>query len=109
MGTIKEVVDIWMAVRPFRRWKEHREKRMAEKATITLADGTTHERVEPAIPLRTSTKAGIVGLLVPVLGVVPFYDQINTMLLQTCQSDSGPTVFLGGAAVAWVSAVVTAR
>lgn len=34
---------------------------MAEKVTITLPDGSTHERTEPTIPARTSTKALVGG------------------------------------------------
>jgi len=80
-----------------------------QTATVTLPSGETIARTEPRIPLRTSTKVGVVGLLVPLLSVIPFYDEINGLLLQACQSENGPTVFLGGAAVAWASAVVTAR
>lgn len=107
------VAKLWMVVKPIKRIKEARqrrkERRMAEKAIVTMPDGSTHERSEPAIPLRTSTKVGIVAGLTPLLAIVPFYDQINTYLLAACQSEQGPALVLGGAAITWVASVITAR
>lgn len=37
MGALRDGIELWMAVRPFRRWKEHHEAKRAERdgATIT--------------------------------------------------------------------------
>lgn len=59
--------------------------------------------------LRTSTKGGAAGLLAPLVVAVPFYDEINAYVVQACQSEDGPLVFLAGAAITWVSFYITAR
>lgn len=57
---------------------------------------------------RTSTKAGVAGL-VPLVAVLPFYDTVNDYILQACASEQGPTVFFVGAGVVWLTTVVAAR
>lgn len=57
---------------------------------------------------RTSTKAGLAGF-VPLIAMLPFYDTINDYLLKACQSEEGPTVFLVGGAVVWLTMYVSAR
>ena len=80
-----------------------------ETVTVILPGGETIQREEPIIKKRTSTKVAIVGAIAPLLSVVPFWDEINGMLMQACQSEQGPAVFLAGAGVTWLAAVVTAR
>lgn len=58
--------------------------------------------------LRTSTKAGVAGF-VPLIVMLPFYNTVNDYLMQACMSTEGPTVFLVGGAVVWVTMWVTAR
>lgn len=90
---------VWMTVKPFKRFKEWRKKRMAEKVTITLPDGSTHERAEPIIKARTSTKVLGVGGAVfaaTAAAVIPNWDAINTGLAAACQSEYGPAIGLGG-------------
>ena len=57
---------------------------------------------------RTSTKAGLAGL-VPLVTLLPFYGQVNDYLLKACMSEEGPAVFLIGGAVVWVTMIVAAR
>ena len=59
--------------------------------------------------LRTSTKGGAAGFLAPLVVAFPFYDQINAFVVQACQSEDGPLVFLAGAGISWVSFYITAR
>ncbi len=49
---------------------------MAEKVTVTLPDGSTFERAEPAIPLRTSTKVALTGVGVG-LPVIQYIQEIQ--------------------------------
>jgi hypothetical protein len=80
-----------------------------ETVKMILPDGTEATRTEPLWKKRTSTKVALTSALVPLLSVIPFWDQINTLLIAACQSEQGPAVFLGGAALAWATATVTAR
>ena len=61
---------------------------------------------------RTSTKAGAAGLaplVVTGLAMLPYYDQINALLVEACTSEQGPLAFLAGGAAVWVIMFVTAR
>src|SRR5262245_25531818 len=61
---------------------------------------------------RTSTKAGLAGLIPLVIVAIPqlpFYDWVNDMLLKACQSEQGPTVFLVGGALTLVVTWLGAR
>jgi hypothetical protein len=85
---------------------------MAEVVKVTLPDGRTVERTEPTIKKRTSTKvlgAAGAGFAASLVTLVPFYDEINGLLLEACQSEQGPTVFLAGFVVATGIAYTTAR
>lgn len=57
---------------------------------------------------RTSTKAGVAGL-VPLVAMLPFYSTVNDYLLEACTSEQGPTVFLVGGAAVWLTMWVSAR
>lgn len=85
---------------------------MAEKIVLTTPTGETIEHTPPKINARTSTKVagtGLLALALPALAMLPYYDQINSYMLQACQSDNGPLMYLGGGAVTLVVAYVTAR
>lgn len=49
---------------------------MAEAVTVTLPSGETIQRMEPTIPLRTSTKVGVTGLAVG-LPVIQYIQEIQ--------------------------------
>lgn len=79
-----------------------------QTSTVHLPDGTKVERTEPTIPLRTSSKVALT-ILTPLVTAIPFYGEINGVMLQACQSEQGPTVFLAGFAAAGAIAYVTSR
>jgi hypothetical protein len=61
---------------------------------------------------RTSTKAGAAGLVpIAVAGaaMLPYYDQINALVIEACKSEQGPLTFLIGGVVVWVTMFVSAR
>lgn len=67
------------------------------------------ERLKALIAARrTSTKAGAAGL-VPLIVYLPFYEQVNEYIVQACAAEEGPTVFLVGGAVLWLTMFLTAR
>lgn len=83
-----------------------------ETVRVILPDGTETTRVEPTIKARTSTKLGVgsvatIGL--GLLSLIPFYDEANALIVQACQSESGPLVFLGGMAFMAAQNYITAR
>lgn len=91
------------------------EEIMMEKEVVklTLADGTpVGERVEPTIPWRTSTKMKI-GSWTTIIGsvavLIPYYDEINNLLLQACTSGEGPLLVLGGMIYMAVQDFIVAR
>lgn len=120
----------WMDTRPLsKEARERRQKRRAarrkarkgepltpeeealmakEKSIVKLPDGTVVERTEPTIPLRTSSKVALT-ILTPLITALPFYDEINGVLLQACQAEQGPTLFLGGFLVAGGLSYIAAR
>lgn len=58
---------------------------------------------------RTSTKAGIMGFVPLLVGYFPFKDVVDAYIKQACASDQGPTAFLVGGAVVWLTMYVSAR
>lgn len=83
---------------------------LATEAAYQFEDGGSMSKVTEALGrLRTSTKGGAAGLLAPLVVVLPFYEDINALLVKACQSEDGPIVMLTGAAITWVSFYVTAR
>jgi len=58
---------------------------------------------------RTSTKAGVAGIVGPALVLLPFYDQINGVLTKACTDGDGPFAALVAIGVTWVSMYVSAR
>lgn len=83
-----------------------------ETVTITLPDGSTHERVEPVIKARTSTKVlGVGGTLfaATAAAVIPNWDAINASLAAACQSENGPAYGLGAMGVMLAVNYFTAR
>ena len=112
------VAQVWLEVKPIKRWKAKRAAKKAAKHP-EAAEAVNAEYFNEAQEgdmsepkLRTSTKAGAAGLLTLVGGVatlVPFYDEINGYLVQACSADQGPLAFLVSGAVVWVVMWVTAR
>lgn len=83
-----------------------------ETVTMTLPDGSTHERVEPLIKARTSTKLlGVGGGLfaATAAAVIPNWDAINAGLMSACQSEYGPAIGLGGMGAMLLVNYITAR
>lgn len=83
-----------------------------ETVTITLPDGSTHERVEPVIKARTSTKVlGVGGALfaATAAAVIPNWDAINGALAAACQSENGPAYGLAAMGVMLAVNYFTAR
>jgi hypothetical protein len=85
-----------------------------ETVKVILPDNTEVERVEPVIKARTSTKVAAVGVSTIVttgIAMLPFYDQINAVVLEACNSSSkaGPAAILIGMGVMLVINAVTAR
>jgi hypothetical protein len=93
-------------------WLEYHPDETAEDFNVPT-DEVSMSKVTEALgklsKLRTSTKGGAAGLLAPLVVVLPFYDEINGLLIQACQSEDGPIVMLTGAAITWVSFYVAAR
>lgn len=138
MSLIYEAVRAWLLVKPVKRIRQWRTKRkmrswheehggppdeiledfnaevapMPESVTITLPDGSTHQRVEPIVKARTSTKLAAVGASVlasTAAIVIPNWDGINAALLEACRSDKGPAIGLAGMALMLVVNFATAR
>lgn len=83
-----------------------------ETVTITLPDGSTHQRAEPLIKARTSTKMLGVGggvFALTAAAVIPNWDAVNAGLMAACQSEHGPAIGLGGMAAMLVVNYLTAR
>lgn len=83
-----------------------------ETVIVTMPDGSTHERVEPVIKKRVSTKVTAVGLAffaATAATVIPNWDAINAGLMAACQSEYGPAVGLGGMLAMLAVNAVTAR
>lgn len=120
----------WMDTRPLsKEARERRQKRRAarrkarkgepltpeeealmakEKSIVQLPDGTVVERTEPTIPARTSTKVAL-ALVTPMITALPFYGDLNNLMLKACQSEQGPVPFLVGYLGAAVLAYLVAR
>lgn len=117
----KKVAGWWMKARPLS--KESREVRQFKRdqnKTLKAQGLSRKERKMKLLELlaqyaatkRTSTKAGAAGLaplVVTGLAMLPYYDEINTLLVQACTSEQGPLAFLAGGAAVWVIMFVTAR
>jgi hypothetical protein len=107
MGALKDIAEVWMVVRPIKRWREHRqakrEARMAETVTLTLPSGETIEHTPPVIAARTSTKtaAGSALLAFPGYEIV---QQIQAADL----SGISPWLenFTNGPAFVWLCATI---
>lgn len=113
-AVLKRVAVWWIANRPFSKEKrearkaKRRARREAKEAGISPEENDMEKLLALIAGLRTSTKAGAVGF-VPLIAVLPFYSTVNDYLMQACMSSEGPTVFLVGGAVVWVTMFVTAR
>lgn len=93
------IARLWLLVKPIKRLKERRQRRMAEKFELTLPDGTKIERTEPLIPWRTSTKvkaASWITILGSLAVYLPFYEQANALFMQACSSGDAPLLVLAG-------------
>jgi len=103
---------VWTAIKPYKRWKERRAaKRTAKEQT---SEGIEYEVTEMSLKekignLRTSTKAGIAGLVPLVIMALPFANEAEALIQQACQSENGAVPFLVGGAVVWVVSYITAR
>lgn len=103
---------VWTAIKPYKRWKERRAaKRVAKERT---SEGIEYEVTEMSLKekignLRTSTKAGIAGLVPLVIMALPFANEAEALIQQACQSENGAVPFLVGGAVVWVVSYITAR
>lgn len=107
------VARLWLLVKPvkrFRRWNQRRRGLPLDEVAEPFHSTDEEEPIvrDLLASLRTSTKAGAAGFL-PLIAVLPFYEEINNYLLAACKSEQGPTVFLVGGAVVWVTMYVTAR
>lgn len=119
---------VWMYFRPFspekraarkERKRIRQENRRLKKLGLPVhqEDDTQMAKLlellaQYAATKRTSTKAGAAGLaplIVTGLAMLPYYDEINALLVQACTSEQGPLAFLAGGAVVWVIMYVTAR
>src|SRR5690606_15502676 len=114
----------WMEKRPFseegrarrkaRRAQRKAERRARRKSVELSSEGIEYEVTEMSLKektgnLRTSTKAGIAGLVPLVLMALPFANEAEALIQQACQSENGAVPFLVGGAVVWVVSYITAR
>lgn len=109
------IAKVWMVVKPIRRLKEARKRRKARRKGVELSsEGIEYEVTEMSLKekignLRTSTKAGIAGLVPLVIMALPFANEAEALIQQACQSENGAVPFLVGGAVVWVVSYITAR
>lgn len=102
----------WIANRPFSKEKREarKERRRRRREGLPPPKETEMNKLLQFVSnLRTSTKSGAVGLVVPALVLLPFYEQVNGFLTQVCMDGDGPLAALVAAGVTWVSMFVTAR
>lgn len=100
------------ARKAFRRWRERvRARKQTEETSerIELKEKKDVKILDFIAGLRTSTKSGVAGLVVPAVAMVPFYDEAATYMQQACESGEGPLPFVIGGAVTWITMYVSAR
>lgn len=120
-GLVSGGIEVWTTVKPFKRWKakrqakKDRQRREAEAAGgefIYEDEDAGMNLGEKIGNLRTSTKAGAVGLgslgAMAVM-LIPFAEEAEVLIQQACQSENGAVPFLVGGAVVWATTVVSAR
>jgi hypothetical protein len=113
----KKIAGWWVKTRPLsKEARETRQFKRDQNKTLKKQGLSRKERKMKLLEIlaqfsanrRTSTKAGVVGL-VPFVAMLPFYDTVNDYIVRACQSEEGPTLFLVGGAVVWATMLVTAR
>lgn len=115
----KEWVEHQIGRRLFPGWFERRDaKKAAERAEAEAAggeflvddeEGDGMKWLEKIANLRTSTKAGAVGLVPMAVMLLPFADEAEAYIQKACQNDNGALPFLVGGGIVWLTTYITAR